>query len=113
MKKIAYIFILFAFLGAVPVRADSGSSIAPTINTHKDATGTSIYISFPAGFNGSVSTTYDGNDFKTTYSTSTKQIAEDVAKIHERIIAQQRALDEFFRAQQKMFQQLWGDWWWF
>ena len=57
------------------------SSAVPVVNTYKDATSTSVIINLPDGFNGSVMTTYDGNQIKTTYSTSTPMTNDQINKV--------------------------------
>ncbi len=111
MKKI--IVSLFITLSVfVASKAYAQSSDVPVVNTYKDATSTSVTINLPDGFNGSVMTTYDGNQFKTTYSTSTALTNEQFNKIEADIQAQEKSMDDLFQQQQKMFQQMWSDLGW-
>ena len=111
MKKIIAI-LAFAAMTFPAISKVSADNVTPIVNTYKDATKTSIVIDLPNGFNGSVMTTYDGNQFKTTYSTSTSITNDRINKINADIQAQEKALDDLFKAQQKIFQQRWSDWGW-
>jgi hypothetical protein len=111
MKKMTIsLFVLLSVF--IASKAYAQSSAVPVVNTYKDATSTSVIINLPDGFNGSVMTTYDGNQIKTTYSTSTPITNEQFNKIEADIQAQEKAMDDLFKQQQKMFQQMWGDFGW-
>ena len=112
MKKIILLLALVVVLHSTSAFAEGVSSDTPIVNTYKDATSTSISISLPSGYNGSVTTVYDGNEFKTTYSTSTVQDDSNFAKIQNDILAQEDAMNAYFQNQQKLFQQLWSDFGW-
>ena len=112
MKRIVLLFALIAVFHSTSAFAEGVSSDTPIVNTYKDATSTSISISLPSGYNGSVTTVYDGNEFKTTYSTSTAQEDSNFAKIQNDILAQEDAMNAYFQNQQKLFQQLWNDFGW-
>ena len=111
MRKIT--ISLFVLLSAfIASKTYAQSSTVPVVNTYKDATSTSVIINLPDGFNGSVMTTYDGNRIKTTYSTSTPMTNDQINKVEADIQAQEKAMDDLFQQQQKMFQQMWSDLGW-
>lgn len=113
MKKIATILLgIAAIFVATAVYADTVLATNPTVNTFKSATSTSVIINIPEGFSGSVTTSYDGNNIQTTYSTSTALNNAQMDKINADIQAQEQAMDSFFQNQQKLFQRMWGDLGW-
>ena len=110
MRKIT-ISLLVVLSVFVASKAYAQSSAMPVVNTYKDATSTSVIVNLPDGFNGSVMTTYDGNQIKTTYSTSTPMTNDQINKVEADIQAQEKAMNDLFQQQQKMFQDLFGTSW--
>ena len=111
MRKIT-ISLLVVLSVFVASKAYAQSSAVPVVNTYKNATSTSVIVNLPDGFNGSVMTTYDGNQIETTYSTSTPITNDQINKVEADIQAQEKAMDDLFQQQQKMFQQMWSDLGW-
>lgn len=91
----------------LPTQAGMASLSAPIVNTYSAATSSGVYVVVPQGFNGQVTTTYDGHSFQTTYSTSTD--ATSTLLLSTQLQAEEQAMNNFFEAQQALFQQLWSN----
>lgn len=82
------------------------STSSPFINTSKAATGTTVTMVLPNNYKGSVVTTYNGNDWQTT-ATSSPLTEGDIKQIQNDFIEQEKAMNDFWQAQQKMFDDMW------
>ncbi|MDD5152556.1 MAG: hypothetical protein PHS95_00940, partial [Candidatus Pacebacteria bacterium] len=109
-----FIFNLFfiPLIFALPVYAEISK---PDIQTYNTATSSTVIIKAPSGYKSQVVSTYDGDQFHTT-ATSTPLTDEDIQQMRENTQAQISAMQKMFeyqeamlREQRKMFESIWGD----
>jgi hypothetical protein len=115
MFKKSYLFfslLLLAIILTFPKtsQAEGVNSQEPTIETSKTTNGSSVKITFPNEYSGSVTTTFDGKEWK---SYTKKYTKEDIKKINEQIEAQNKAWQEYFLAQQRFFENIWKNFAWY
>ncbi len=113
MKRISLFIILFGLvfgLGIHFAHADSTSSqVGPQITQN----GSSLTVAFPQNYSGEVTSTYDSQK---GWQTTTKPFSQsDIDAMNKQFADQQKQLqafwksqDDFFAAQQKFFDSLWG-----
>lgn len=70
------------------------------------ATSTSAIIESPYGYRSEVVTVFDNGKVK-TYSTTTPMSEKDVEKIQAQAVDRMRAMDDYFRKQEELFQDFW------
>jgi hypothetical protein len=114
MKKLLFvssIIGLVALVGASVAEAQTASNM-PVVKTYSSNGQTGISIVVPNGYNGSVSTTYDGKTFHTTYASSSPMTSAQFEAIQNNIQAQINAMNTYIEEQQKLLQQMWSNLGW-
>lgn len=102
---------LLTLLGAFVVQAQTTSNM-PVVKTYASNGQTGISIVVPNGYNGSVSTTYDGKTFHTTYASTSPMTTAQFQAMQTNIQAQINAMNIYFEEQQKLLQQMWSNFGW-
>jgi len=100
--KLRRIISIILFLLA-PIVLMGAAVSRPVINTTHTATGTTITMNLPQNYSGFVQTYFDGTNWQ-TYATSSPLTATQTAQIQSKLLAQQQYWNNFWQAQQKMFQ---------
>lgn len=79
------------------------------VNQGRIATSSSeIVLDSPYGFRNEIVTVYENGKAK-TYSTTTPITERDVEQIRKQMEARFKAMDEYFREQEKLFRSFWYD----
>ena len=96
--------IIIATLLLSPLLLMGVSLSKPIIKTTHNANGTTITMTLPNNYKGFVQTYYDGTNWQ-TYATDSPLTKADQAQIQADLIKQQQYWNDFWQAQEKMFQQ--------
>lgn len=83
-------------------------AVAPTVNTPvtSSATSSTAIVESPYGFRSEVVTVYENGKAK-TYSTTTPITEKDIEQMRKQTEARIKAMDEYFREQEKFFRSFW------
>lgn len=77
------------------------------VSTSSDA----VSINSPYGFRSEVVTVYENGKAK-TYSTTTPITEKDLDQMRKQTEARLKAMDDYFREQEKFFKSFWYNFWW-
>lgn len=80
---------------------------AATVPT-STATSSSVVINSPYGYRSEVVTVYDNGQVK-TYATTTPVTQKDAEQMQRQATQQMRAMDDYFRQQEQLFQHFWAN----
>lgn len=84
----------------------NGGIIRPKLSTNKTATNTEMTMTLPNNYEGSFSANYDGHVWHTSASSSPIS-SQEQQKMYENFAAMQKQMDDFWQAQQQMFNSMW------